>query len=396
MPPSLPAPTATFSVVTPASSTLPAGTYFAEVTQRNPWGETLPSTESSVLSVSSGQGIQVTSALLPSCTAIRVYLTLANGASGTEIQFVESATSPFTVVATPTGAGSPPSRSTAWLLDSDGAQFGASTVYQWMNEGMNKFMRAAGGMLDYSGVPTVAGQSMYVAPGQWGSITDVWYGGYWVKPLQRNEFFRRNTVTSAILSGVTVSVFSDKQVIEVNYQPDRTAGVTNTTADMSATDNSVTIANTGAFLLPFGFLQIGTEICAYASLASGAASGLIRGLGSTVSQAWPSGTVVTELSLFWCGKRLSVLPYGPGDSMKNLAAPQGWVAILPNYMLAQAKKAELDLEAAAGLEKTFESEIERWMVANRPVTMNVQVGNRGLNQGTLTFDNVLGNGVVVP
>jgi hypothetical protein len=278
-------------------------------------------------------------------------------------------------------------------MDSDGAMFGASTLYQWLNEALNKFTRAVGGIMDYSGVPTVAGQPLYVAPGQWAEITDVWYGGYWVKGGKRAEYFRRNTVQSSILSSVTVSVFSDKQVLEVNYQPDRTSGVTATTANMSATDTSVTITNTGAFLLPFGFAQIGTEIVAYASLNGGAMAGLIRGLGSTVATAWPSGTTVTELSLFWCGKRLTLLPYSPGDSLKNLAAPQGWVAILPDYLLAQAKKAELDLEASEKLEKSFFEEIAKWETANKGVVTRVQVGG---NTATLSFNPVLGQGVIIP
>jgi hypothetical protein len=394
MPPALPAPLATIAVVAATGSTLPIGTYLAVVTQRNPWGETLPSVEVAALVVSANQGIQITSTLLPSATTIRAYLTLPGGSAGSEIQYVESTTSPFTISTPPTGFGTPPSRSTAWLVDSDGPMFGASTLYQWMNEALNKFTRAVGGIMDYSGVPTVAGQPLYVAPGEWAELTDVWYGGYWVKGGKRAEYFRRNTVTSSILSSVSVSVFSDKQVIEVNYQPDRTSGVTTTTANMvAATDTSVTIANTGVFLLPFGFAQIGTEIVAYASLASGAIAGLIRGLGSTVAQVWPSATTVTELSLFWCGKRLTLNPYVPGNSLMNLAAPQGWVAILPNYMLAQAKKAELDLEAADKLEKTFFDEVKQWETSNKGVVTRVQVGG---NTATLSFNPVLGQGLIVP
>ena len=76
----------------------------------------------------------------------------------------------------------------------------------------------------------------------------------------------------------------------------------------------------------------------------------------------------------------------------NLAAPQGWVAILPNYMLAQAKKAELDLEAAKGLEDTFFKEAQSWMEANKPVNRFIQVGGQ---RGTMAFDVVLDQGIIV-
>lgn len=389
MPPALPAPTAAATVVSVTGSTLPAGTYYVQVTQRNPWGETLPSTESSIQTIGTNQGIHIVSALLPGATTIRAYLTLAGGAVGTEIQYAESTVTPFDISIPLVGFGTPPSRSTAYLMDSDGPQFGASMIYQWLNEAMNRLSRAVGGLQDYCGVPAVAGQPLYVCPGQWGEISDVWYDGYWVQGGKRAEFFRRNTISASILSNVTVSVMTDKQVLEVYPQPDRDSGVTTTTANMSATDTSVAVANPGVFLLPFGFAQIGTEIVAYSSTALG---GLIRGLGSTVAKAWPSTTVVTELSLFWCGKRLTMTPYSPGDSLKDLAAPQGWVQILPRYMLALAKLSELDLESWEKLEKSFLQEAKDSMMANKPPARFIQVGG---NRRLVTFDTVLGQGIVV-
>ena len=77
MPPSLPTPTATTLLSTAGG--LPVGTYFGVVTQRNPWGETLPSSEIS-FTVSVGQGITFVTPLLPSANVVRVYLTLPNGA----------------------------------------------------------------------------------------------------------------------------------------------------------------------------------------------------------------------------------------------------------------------------------------------------------------------------
>jgi hypothetical protein len=381
------------AAVSTFTGTLPAGTYCCQVTQRNNWGETISAGEFADLVVAAGQNISVTSALLPGAVAIRAYLTLPGGASGSEIQWVESATSPLVISAPLTGYGTPPTRSTAYLLDSDGPQFGASTLYSWLNEGLAEFSRIVGGILDYSGVPTLAGQSLYVCVGEWLEISDVWYDGYWVQGGKRAEFFRRNTVTTSILSRVTVSVMTNQQVIEVNYQPDRTAGVTATTNAMLTTDTQVGIANTGFSYLPFGFAQIGSEIVAYSGLQNGVMSGLIRSLGSSVAQAWPAGTPVTELSLFWCGKRLFNTKYGPGQSATVLQAPNGWAAILPIWMLAQAKKAEQDVDTAQKLEKQFVDAAEAWYRSNKGVARFVQVGGSGT---PLTFNNTIAGGVIVP
>lgn len=395
LPPTLPAPTAAFSVVAAIGSSLPTGTYFLVVTQRNPWGETLASAESSGQVVGASQGIQVTSTPLPGVVAIRAYLTLPGGVAGSETQFVEAAVSipgsPFTFVisAPPTAAGSPPSNSSAYMPDIDGPQVSAMVMFNWMNEAIKKLSRIVGGLLDYSGVPTQSGNPLYVLPGEWLKIIDVWYNGYWIQGAKRGDFFRRNAVSAQILTGVTISMFTDRQVIEVTYQPDRNAGVTTTTAPMQATDTSVPILNSGAFLLPFGFAQIGTEIVAYSSLTGNVMSGLIRGMGSSSpAVAWASGVVVKELNLFWCGKRVFGLTYSPGQSNINLPVPDGWDAILKLYLLGCFRDLEQDHKAAEDFYKQFAAEGEAWMHSNRLVPSFVQVG--GTNQPEIYAPTIAG------
>src|ERR1700736_6822535 len=97
MPQVLPATTATGAAVVVGSSTLPAGTCACVVTQRNQWGETIASGETTGLVADATHGIQVTSPLQPGATTIRAYLTLPGGAAGTEQQFIESTVSPFTI-----------------------------------------------------------------------------------------------------------------------------------------------------------------------------------------------------------------------------------------------------------------------------------------------------------
>jgi len=237
---------------------------------------------------------------------------------------------------------------------------------------------------------------MYVTQQQWLEISDVWYGGYWVQGSQRNQFFKRNAVLSNILWGISVSVMGQQQVLEVTPQPDRTAGTTTITNNMGATDTTVNIANSGFALLSFGFAQIGTEIVAYSGLPNNTMVGLIRGLGASApAQAWPSGTTVTELSMFWCGKRIFTPDtYMPGNSTMTLAVPNGWEAILPLYVLSMAAKAQQDYQNAKQLNDQFYAEAQEWLQASKGATRFVQVGGM-MGPRPVTFDNTVAGGLIV-
>lgn len=395
--PTLVTPASTVSVVGVSGSTLPVGTYYAVVTQLNPWGEAEPTGESTALVIGVNQGILVASPLLPGCIAVRCYLTLAGGGSGNQQVFSESDTSPFTISTPPDHSGVPPQQSTASLPDSDGNMFSAAAMYGWLNDGLMELSRIVGGVQDYCGVPTASGQPLYTLPGQWLEISDVWYGGYWVQGGARRDFYRRNTVQTQILQSVSISVMSGKQVMEVSYQPDRASGVTALTSPLSATATAAAIGSSSVFLLPFGFAMLGTgvntEIVAYANLAGTTMPGLVRGLGNTFAQDWPTSTTVTELSLFWCGKRLMTTKFSPGNSVVPLPVPGGWETILPIYMLAQAKTSEQDMQGRQALLQEFQQKATQWLESSKKPPSFLQVG--GSNR-TVSYDNTVAGGIVIP
>lgn len=387
----LPNATSTVAVSTPPSSTLPTGTYFVYVTQRNPWGETMGA-ESAQQTITAGQALQITSPLMPGATTIRAYITNPGGVSGTETQFVESTSSPFLISAPPVNAGLPPNRNSAYNPDTDGNAVSCSVLYRWVNDGLKAISRLVGGILDYSGVGTQPGQPLYVCTGQWIDVSDVWYNGYWIKGGKRGDFFRRNTVTSSVLNNVACSVMDDRVILEVSYQPDRTAGVTTTTADMSNTATSVGITNTGFALLPFGFAQIGSEVVAYSSLASGAMSGLIRRLSGTSAQAWPSGTTVKELNLFFCGKRILDPGYYPGQALIAIPFQAGLDVILTTYILSRYRDAEQDFKEAQARRQEFQQMAKDW-VPTKAIEKGVQVGGDG---STYVYNWTVAGGLVLP
>jgi hypothetical protein len=392
-PQTLPAPTASFSIVAATGSTLTAGNYYLVVTQRNNWGETLGTAESTIQNVGVNQGIQITSALFPTATTIRAYLTLAGGAQGSESQFVESTVSPFIISANPTNAGSPPSRNTAYNPDTDGDSFSATTVFNWVNDALSLGSNICGGMIDYSGVQTQVGQPMYVILGKWEMIPDVWYDGYPLAPDKAGNFFRRNSITASVLSQVTTTLLSDRMMIEVWPQPARTGASTTLSSALSAAANSAVLINGGGFLLTNGCMQVDSEIMMYNGQAGNTFKNLIRGVGGTIAVAHNIGAPVLELNLFFHGWRTFDINYQPGSALTSVQIPDEWSPLLPIYGLARVKLAEQDIQGYQALKKDFEASLQGWFKQNKVTTGPRQLGDSSNNLEVIPS---LGGGWVVP
>jgi hypothetical protein len=371
MPGVLGTPSHTAAVVTATGSTLAAATYVIMVTQRNAWGETLTSTETTGTVIGANQGIQITSALLPGATTIRAYL--GTGSAGSENQFVESTTSPFTISTPPTNAGSVPTRNTAYNPDLDGSFLSAGAVFQWLNKGVELLSQLTGGIRDYTGVGTSNQQALYVLNGNWKEISDIWYNGYWFGGGARKYYFKRSAVVSGILTTATISVRDNRTVLELYPQPDRNAGTTTTTASMGTGDSSIAIASAGVLLMPFGFVQIDSEIMAYSNNASNTLTGLIRGIGGTVAATHASGATVTELNLAINGLRLGGSSYAPGNANLTMPFPQGWSGLLSKYLTARAYEVEKDGQSAKRLMDEFKQESQQYR-SNNSIFGQRQVG----------------------
>jgi hypothetical protein len=392
MPQTLVNPTSAVAVVAGAS-TLPAGTYRCVVTQTNNWGETLGATEVSGLVVS-GNVIQVTSALVPGATTIRAYLTLPGGAAGTECQYATSTVSPFIISAPPTGVGAPPDRNTAWNPDSDSDFVSAGAMYRWLNNGLAKISRHTGGLRDYGGMQSILNQPIYQIPGQWNAITDVWYDGYWMMGADKGYFFRRNSVTSQVLSSATISIQNNQQYMEVYPQPARTSSTTTLAFPMAANDVNATLTDASGFVLPFGFMKVDSEIMAYSSINGNSMIGLIpRGLGGTGAVAHLAGAQVLELNLFFAGRRQMLTQYVPGNSGLLLPTPSGWELLLINYLAGRAKLVEHDAQSFQAFDNDMEKMIKNWAETNKGVLKRRQIGPTNSPQ---TYYGDIAGGLILP
>ncbi len=359
--------------------TIPPGTYYFVLTETNPWGESLGSAEFGPVTISLPNNLVSVTAWTASGlnTGIKLYLGTSPGGEN-----VNTGVLPFTggaafTTGTFTSSGAPPvTRSTAFLPDVDGGAFSAGSLFRWLSQGLTECSRIAGGIMDYTGVGTVEGQPLYIIPGEWQSLSDVWYDGYPVSQIGRNTMFRRNTVQSSILGAVTVSVRDNRVILECWPQPARTAAVTTTTANVGLTDTTINVASTAGFVLPFGFAQVGSEVMSYASVNGTQLIGCVRGLSGGISYISTTGTQVNELNFFFNGKRIFTTGYAPGSSLTTIPVPAGWDELLVNFMLSKAKQAEQDFQEAARLRKSFDEQIVGWARTNRQLAGPRQVSLR--------------------
>jgi len=223
-------------------------------------------------------------------------------------------------------------------------------------------------------VQSTINQPLYTVPGQWIEITSVWYDGYWLGGGDRGYFFRRNTITSSILSSATISTYNNVMVMEVYPQPARTGTSTTLAAPMSPTDTVATLTTTSGFLLPFGFVQFDTEICAYGAISGATLTGLIRGLGGSAAVAHNSSAATLELNLFWNGKRQIDPAYAPGSSASVLPIPNGWDVLLAHYISGRAKNIEHDGQYFKQLDDMVSQAVKDWARLEKGVVRRRQVG----------------------
>lgn len=344
---------------------LPPGAYYLQATYGNLWGETTPGPEVQ-LTVVSGQTIFVligSSRFLNAITFINVYV---GSTAGGEIQQYNF-TGPFTTSSTLqiTSASTldivtPPQGNSAFLPDSGGPVASASQVFRWLQDALNRLSSLNGGIPDFGGFATVNGQSQFTVPGDWQTINDAWYDGYPMFVGSSSLVFRRNTIPA--LSGmVSQSQVADTLVVELFAQPIRTAGWGTLSVAIDQTTNFAQAANLTGWVLPFGLLMFGNpaarpanfEIAAYTGQGSNFAN-MVRGLGGTNAQAWPMGTLVSELNVMWKGLRAAQL-YSPGMASWTLRLPSSWVPLMHMYLLGRYRQIEQNQSEADGLFKAFEA-----------------------------------------
>jgi len=373
-------------------------TVYLKATQGTPWGESAAAVEQTLTA-----GIGFNASVVVSCsylaTYVRVYFSTAG--AGAEDQFVEFdiavPTNTATVLIAPTATiqqNFPPTISRAFVPDSDGNVLSASLIYRWLNESANDVGQFTGGIRDCTGIPSAVGQAQYQLVGNWLKMDANFFDGYPFPGGSKEQVFRHSPVTG--LSGVGVcNQSSDRQIVELWPQPNRTAGQGSLTTAMLATDTSLACTfGSNQFVLGFGLALLGNypptqpptlvgpnscELVYYSTLGASGLSMLTRGMGGTQPQAWPIGTNVQEINCFFTGLRMPQL-YQRGQSGFVVTMPPAYENALRCFLIARFKLAEQDVDGYTKLieeGKKLCKEIQGTKQPLGPRQIQVRIGGVG-------------------
>jgi hypothetical protein len=411
VPSALPAPT--LSSVTPA----PPGSLnvWFTVTQLTPWGESPASAEIDVTTGAIGATFTLAGICSFAATSLRVYFTL--GAAGGEDRYSEypipsggtgAFSLAFTLSGTGTGQGAitpgfAPTRSSAWLPDTDGTALSAAALYRWINEGLDAATALTEGIRDVTGIPSTAGQAQYQVVSNWRKLTSGFYDGYPITMGSKSDIFRRSNVVG--ISGTTVlNQDSVVQQVELYPQSSRTSGNGTLNGALSAAATSIPYTpGTSGWVLGFGLALIGPypadpsacELIYYSGNASNSLSPVTRGMGGTIAQAWPTGTPVSEANIYFSGIRYP-LHYQRGQANNQLQLPPAWIDALKDYLDSRFKRAEQDIQGASEIYKSFQAKCLA-IKGNREIMSprQVQVGGSQGPEVAVSMGGYFG-GVIIP
>jgi hypothetical protein len=405
-PQALAAPTLASVTPSPTGST----NLWFTVTQLTPWGESAASTEVAITNGAISSTFTVVGTCSFAATAIRIYFTLS--ASGGEDRFYQytvpgsgigAFSIPFTLSSLGITQGFAPTRSSAWLPDTDGTSLSAAALYRWISEGLDVITGLTEGIRDVTGIPSTAGQAQYQLISNWRKIDNQWYDGWPMTAGNKSDVFRHNNVVGISGTGV-LNQDSVIQQVEFYPQSSRTSGNGTLTSALSATATSVPYTpGSSGWVLGFGLALIGPypadpsacELVYYSGNVSNSLSPVTRGMGGTFATAWPAGTQVLECNLYLTGLRYPT-HYTRGQAANQLGLPPAWIDALKDYLSSRFRGAEQDIEAQQALLKQLVEKCNG-IKGNRSV-MNPRRIQVGGSSGVETVSGLGGyfGGVILP
>lgn len=246
----------------------------------------------------------------------------------------------------------------------DGGIFKAQTLYRWINDGVKALAEQVGWVVqDWTAFAVTANQPNYSLDGSWHQLSEGFQGSFRLMLAPEGSTLWQK----AVVSGQSYYFTQHKQTdhMEVGLFPvPSTSDVTTTlTNDLSAsTTTGFAVGNTAAFL-PYGYVQIDSEIISYGQLnvppVGSFATGVMvvrRGQAGTTAAVHSSTATVTHLSAWFKGARM---PLEVATATDTVELPGGFLFALQEYVLSKCSYAQEDQAAGRMHMEEFRKECQR-------------------------------------
>lgn len=247
------------------------------------------------------------------------------------------------------------------MPDADGSFLRASTLYRWLTNGIRELTRRCNWtVLDWTAMAQETRQQVYALDRRFINVDGCFANQY---RLMHLDELHTTYPSYAVAQPLWFSWHhrSDKLELSLWPAPDRTDPTANLMVTLAP--DALTIAvNTTTGFLPFGWIQIGSELMQYSDVlpATGPADHprlavVRRGVSGTSQAIHYAGDPVIHLGI-WCrGWRA---PRAVTRSTDCVEIHQSFLPPLETYLLARYREAEQDRQGAQSLQQQFLEEVQ--------------------------------------
>lgn len=233
------------------------------------------------------------------------------------------------------------------MPSNDGGIFKAQTLYRWINDAVKQLAEGVGWVIkDWTAFAVTANQPNYSLNGAWAQLDHGFQGSYQLQLAPENMTLWQKAVVSGQPYYYTQHKQTDHMEVGLFPVPNTTDPTSTLTPNLGATTTTGFAVASAATFLPYGYVQIDSEILSYGQIAApptgGTATGVMvlsRAQGGTTAAAHTAGATVTHLSAWFKGSRM---PMEVATATDLIELPSGFVSLVQTYVLAQAAYAQED------------------------------------------------------
>lgn len=237
----------------------------------------------------------------------------------------------------------------------DGGLFRAQTLYRFLNDGTKALVSKTGWVLeDWTAVPVIAHIPHYEVSNAWQSFDEVFMKGWRLGRAAEGYLMWPQVVETGQPVCYAVHNQTDQTSVRFFPAPNFTDAATTLSAPIDAVQTTIAVASTTGFL-PYGFVQIDSELIQYYGLTSTTLVGVLRGVGATTAATHSASTPVTHCSGWIKGMRT---PKDIVTASDLLEIPNAFQYPLQLYVLSRCRQSENEFAEASSLMQQFMHECD--------------------------------------